>query len=257
MDLDSVWLKFSRALQHLKAIQNSIAQDIAGYGDRFTIEADGKETLDLIDPNPVISVQAGEFVYQVRSALDHLAFDLVKMNRGGIILPIKWDENCMFPIWSNLRKGQTIPLPYGGFESLPGIPIEAHTIIEKAQPYYPPGTGSVNTHLMLLNKLSNIDKHRRFALTRARAKVRQRIVYKNGFLGESLHTLDHGAEIPTPYAGESDSIVNVETSTSLTIAFNEREALGDASGVPIDYLLESILSDVWGEIVSPIRKSLS
>ena len=165
----------------------------------------------------------------------------------------------MFPIWTDpLKPGQTTPLPYGTFKRLPGIPMEAHTIIESAQPYYPASvrTKPINTCLGLLNELSNIDKHRRFALTRARAKVFHRIVYKSGFTGESLETLDHGAEIPTPYAGEDDPIVNVERSTTLTIAFDERDALGDASGVPIDYLLETILNNVLGEIVFPLQKLL-
>ncbi len=168
---------------------------------------------------------AGEFIYQLRSTLDHLAFDLVKMNRNGIALSSNWEDDCAFPIWCDpLKLGQKISLPYGAFKKLPGIPIDAHTIIERVQPYYPPGTGSVNTHLRLLNKLSNIDKHRRFALTRTRAKIFHRVIYKSGFRGESLDTLDHGAEIPKPYAGEDDPIVDMKRSTTLTIAFDERDA---------------------------------
>jgi hypothetical protein len=117
-------------------------------------------------------------------------------------------------------------------------------------------TKSVHTSLRLLNELSNIDKHRRFALTRTRAKVSHRIVYKSGFTGASLETLEHGAEIRDPESWEADPIVNVERSLTLTIAFDEREALGDASGVPIDYLLEIILSDVWGTVIEPLRRFL-
>ena len=43
----------------------------------------------------------------------------------------------------------------------------------------------------------------------------------------------------------------------MTVAFNERNALGDASGVPIDHLLEMILSEVWMEVVNPLRKFLN
>lgn len=205
MESLSIWLKFARAIEHLEAVKATIAQDISTYGDldQFIVEAQGKETLELLEPGPLISRCVGEFVYQLRSTLDHLAFDLVKINRRGIALPSKWDENCGFPIWTNLPKGHTAPLPYGAFGNLPGIPIEAHTLIEKVQPYYPAGTGSVNTSLKFLNALSNIDKHRRFTLTRVRAKVRHRVLYKSGFRGESLDTVDHGAEIPTPFAGKT------------------------------------------------------
>ena len=258
MESLSIWLKFKRAIEHLEAIKDAIAQDVASYGNRFTRKADGKETLDLFEPTPLISLFAGEFIYQLRSALDHVAFDLVQMNKGGVTLPTDWQEDCAFPIWCDpLKAGQTAPLPYGTFKKLPGIPIQAHTLIERVQPYYPPhvtGPGSPNVSLRMLNNLSNIDKHRRFALTTTRAKVRHRVIFKSGFTGESLNTLDHGAEISTPYAGEDDPIVDVERSTTLTIAFDERDALGDTSGVPIDDLLESILGDVWGKVIDPLRR---
>jgi hypothetical protein len=255
MESLSIWLKIKRAIEHLEALKDAIAQDVSSYGDNFIRKADGKETLDLLEPSPMISLLAGEFIYQLRSALDHTAFDLVQMNKGNIVLPTDWQEGCAFPIWcDSLKPGQKTPLPYGTFKKLPGIPVQAHTLIEKVQPYYPSGTGSINTSLGMLNKLSNIDKHRRFALTRTRAKVRHRVIFKSGFRGESINTLDHGAEIPPPYAGEDDPIVDVERSTTLTIAFDERDMLGDASGVPIGDLLEEIFSDVWGKVVDPLRR---
>ena len=83
----------------LKPSRMPIAQDVASYGNRFTRKADGKETLDLFEPTPLISLFAGEFIYQLRSALDHVAFDLVQMNKGGVTLPTDWQEDCAFPIW--------------------------------------------------------------------------------------------------------------------------------------------------------------
>lgn len=250
------WLKIQRTIEHFEAVKNTIAQDVASYGNRFTIKADGKETFDLLEPSPLISLEIGELLYQLRSTLDHLAFDLVKMNRSGIILPSDWEEHCAFPIWVDpLKPGKTPPLPLCAFKNLPGIPIEAHTIIESAQPYYP--QGSINNYLRFFAKLSNIDKHRRFALMRARAKVRRNYIYQSGSTGASLETFDHGAEFPIPYAGEDDPIVNVETSTSLTIAFDEREVLGDATTVPIDDFLGGMLNDVFGKIIFPLNQMLS
>jgi hypothetical protein len=245
-------MKIKRAIEHLEALKGAIAHDVATYGDNFIRKTDGKETLELLEPGPLISLHAGEFIYQLRSALDHTAFDLVQSNRGGVMLPANWQEDCAFPTWFDLKPGQTPPLPYGTFKKLPGIPVQAHALIEKVQPYY--AIGGANTSLRLLTKLSNIDKHRRFALTRTRAKVRHRIVYKSGFTGDSLDTLDHGAEIPAPDSWDSDPIVDVETRITLTIAFNERDALGDATTVPIDDLLEDILRYVWGDVIDPLRR---
>jgi hypothetical protein len=162
----------------------------------------------------------------------------------------------MFPIWANpLKQGQMAPLPYGAFQNLPGIPNDAHTIIERVQPYYP--IGSANTALQLLNALSNIDKHRRLALTRSRAQVFHNVTYQSGVTTASLTTLDHGAEVPAPYIGEDDPIVDMQRSATLAIAFDEREALGDATLVGIYDLLEGILSDVLLKIVDPLRLFLN
>ncbi len=198
---------------------------------------------------------AGELIYQLRSALDHLAFDVVERNLSGATLPPKWEEDCQFPIWIKpLKPGQTIPQPLGAFKNLPGISIEAHTIIERAQPYY--RVGAVNNCLRFLAHLSNIDKHRRFALTRTRAQVRYDVLHKSGITGYSMETLEHGAEIPPPYEWKDDPIVQVDRSTELKITFNERSTLGDATDVPIETLLETIVGEIFGGVIIPLRNLL-
>lgn len=256
----SLSFKLDRALDHLEGVKSAIAEDVATYGNSLIVKAEGKETLDLPDPSPLISVFAGEFIYQLRSALDHLAFDLVGVNRAGIALPAEWEERCQFPIWCDpLKPGETIPLAYGRFKNLPGIPHDAHTIIESVQPYYPPKrrATTANTSLGLLNKLSNIDKHRRLALTRTRAKVHHHVAYKSGITGESLVTLDDGAEIPAPDDWKDDPIVDVQRSMTITVAFDERSALGDATTVSIYDLLEAIMDGVMLNVIGPLRPYLS
>ena len=249
MESSSIWIKFRRATEHLEALKKTIAIDVASYGERHTVtDGSGKERLDLLEPTPLIALFAGEFIYQLRSTLDHLAFDLVQQNLAGANLPVNWEQDCAFPIWCDpLKPGQKTPLPIGTFKRLPGITTEAHTLIERVQPYYPPGTGSVNNYLRLLNALSNIDKHRRFALTRTRAIVRHRVIYASGITGDGWVTLDNGEEVPTLYGDERDPIVDVERRTTLTIAFDERLALGDATTVPVDTLLEGMLPQMCGK----------
>ncbi len=257
---DLLAFKLERVLDHLEAVRQAVSDDIATYSHSLFVEADGKETLHLPEPTPLIAMFAGEFLYQLRSALDHLASDLVQVNRAGIELAPKWEEKCQFPILCNpLKPGDTIPLAYGRFENLPGIPHGAHAIIESVQPYYPPErrTTSANTSLGLLSKLSNIDKHRRLALTRTRAKVHHHIVYKSGFTGESLVTLDDGAEVPAPDEGKDDPIVDVQRSMTITVAFDERVALGDATTVPVDDLLQTIMDGVLAGVIDPLRPYLS
>jgi len=76
---------------------------------------------------------AGEVLYQLRSTLDHLAFDLVKLNRIGTPLPSEWEENCCFPLWIDPL---TKPPFYNCFKScLPNISKAAFAFIESVQPY--------------------------------------------------------------------------------------------------------------------------
>jgi len=254
---DLLSLKIERAAKHIQAIKNAIATDAARHGDAFIVESDGKEAVDLPEPDPEIAIDAGEFIYQMRSSLDHLAFDLVKRNKSGIALPAGWEDDCKFPIWTKpLEPGKTPPLPYGVFKYLPGIPHQSHAIIESSQPYYPRNTGSVNNCLRFLNNLSNIDKHRRLALTRSRGKVSHRVMYKSGITGSSLVTLDQGAEVPPPYEGKNDPIVEVKRNATLTVSFAEQDALGDATSVPLEYLLELIFADVLN-VIDKLRPFLN
>jgi hypothetical protein len=121
--LDSASVKIVRAAEHIDAIRrviNSLASTANSY--EIVKDADGKEKFRfLIQPPPQIAVLAGEVVYQLRSALDHLVFDLVKRNQSGITLPANWDARCDFPLWlripdDQIKSGHTTPpLPYNCF----------------------------------------------------------------------------------------------------------------------------------------------
>ena len=201
---------------------------------------------------PDFAILAGEIIYQLRSALDHLAFDLVQLNKGGITLPAGWEEDCSFPTSTELKPGQKPPLPYGVFKHLPGIPKEAHTIIERVQPYYQ--VGVANGWLKFLVALSNIDKHRRFALTRTRASYHVNMVFDNGIRTSSVHSLDVGAKIPPPiHPDQAHTVVNMDSSISLFVAFDERKALGDATSLPIEKFLEDMLVSMVVDIYTPLR----
>jgi hypothetical protein len=90
--LHSAKAKLAWAVRHLKALKRSVARYSASRPYKIVVtKAKGKVTKKLLitEAPPVeISILAGEMVYQMRSALDHLAFDLVERNpsklaRGG------------------------------------------------------------------------------------------------------------------------------------------------------------------------------
>ena len=107
------------------------------------------------------SVRAGEFAYNLRSALDHLVWRLVEANGeepGG---------NSQFPIQSKAN-------PSRFEEQLHGISPLAKDYIESVQPHqrseewYLTATDRVCIGLALLNELCNMDKHRHLAIANVR-----------------------------------------------------------------------------------------
>lgn len=249
---NSAWIKIIRASKHLETLENGIAADRTRSLNDILLQSDGIATLNLPEPDEAIAILAGEIIYHLRSALDHLAFDLVQFNRDGIILPAKWEENCMFPTWTTLKPGQKPPLPYGVFSNLPGIPKEAHAIIERVQPYY--SVGAPNGWIGYLVALSNIDKHRRFALTRTRGSLRTDIRLESGMSGSSIVSLEHGAQIPSPLPSDHpDPIVEMNRSISLFVAFDERNDLGHATDTRIEDFLQMMLASIVLDVYNPLR----
>lgn len=190
--LDSASAKIDRATEHLKAINRSIAGITSGAGSYEIIkDTDGKEKVNfLVDPPPIVAILAGEIVYHLRSALDHLVFDLVKLNPSGITLPANWDTRCDFPLWlripdEQIRRGHTNPpLPYNCFDkSLPGISKTAFAFIEGVQPYRR-GSGIHNV-MRIMAQLSNIDRHRHLNPVLPRVAVHDHIELPAG-LGQIL-----------------------------------------------------------------------
>src|SRR5262249_43983072 len=159
-------------------------------------------------PPPEISILAGEVLYQVRSSLDYLAFDLVKLNPSSIALPVDWKKNCCFPLWVNTPKN---PPVYNCFKHiLPGITKPAFAFIEGVQPYHR-GNGlfAICNVLRFLAELSNIDKHRNLNLTPLNIGHLETVTTKIG--GHfSYRTVRSGAKLEHPLPpDEMANAVNV------------------------------------------------
>jgi hypothetical protein len=250
-------LKIARAKTHLKTIKRWIAEYAASRPYDLT-KTKGKQSKRLRifrAPSPNISILAGEMLYQMRSALDHLAFGLVERNAKGISLPPNWERRCEFPIFIDIpRVGNppvpyTPPLPYAQFsKALPGISMAAFTFIESLQPYY--RSQAINTTLLFLGNLSNIDKHRYLNIVGGRVREHHRIRFASGLSSSGNRALDHGAEVP-PLTGWdiSDKPVYVNRRFEAFVHFKERDALGGAVALQMEYLLEFMLEQI--EIIIP------
>ncbi len=252
--LESADLKLVRAAEHLNAIEACST----AYADRdpckIVTDSNGKETLKITEtPPPQIAIIAGEMVYQIRSALDHLAFDLVKLNPNISTIDPKWFEHCEFPLRTKIVRGCKLPLPQAQFSrALPGISIRAFTFIESVQPYY---GRPFSNQIGILAGLSNIDKHRYLNLTVARFSHSELITDAN------LTTvvkcgLQNGAEIkPLISPDEIPSNVDLQRSFSAFVTFGE-PSLGRAATLPVESVLKSCLDAVRNGILPTFEELL-
>jgi hypothetical protein len=251
--LESARLKAIRAAEHLAALRFHVASYATGEPHEIVTQPDGKQKVNVTEPPPdSISIVAGEIVYQLRSALDHLAFDLVKLNSGIVQLPVDWEEHCFFPLRLNAPKKTPV---YNCFAHvLPGIPERAFTFIEGAQPY---NRNAAGNRLGYLAKLSNIDKHRHLNVVKARLSHNERIT-QGRYWYTSVQRIDDGTELD-PVASHSfdgKEAVKVERSVAAEVSFDER-VLGEARTLPVEHLLQLCLDVVQFDIIPKFEEFLN
>jgi hypothetical protein len=141
-----------------------------------------------------------EFVFHARVSLDYIVFALARHDNGGAEYKETYFPICKCPHDFESSRGKIKPLT-----------VEHQTFIEAFQPYF--GCDS----LLLLNRLSNIDKHRKFV--------------RVGFLG---------TRAPIPKATSSSSLDVSEMNMNFRQTFDV--VLGD--GTPAVEALEIVHSQI-------------
>jgi hypothetical protein len=156
----SWWLKLMRAGYHFEELSGLVKEYetehrfqavLANTDDRdrwrFVVEISER-------PNPAIAVVLGDCLFNIRSALDHIAVACAPEDRR---------RKAQFPIILDREKGPSQKLK----DQLAGFEPGAFAVIEQEQPFvvrrdtYPPGTGrSVIPTIEILSELQNADKHR-------------------------------------------------------------------------------------------------
>jgi len=227
--LESAKHKLARIAIHLDEI-NALIRELVQNRNTYEVvkDTDGKEKLHFLVGAPRdIQVIVGEVIYQFKSALDHLVFQLVQSNPTNIPLPKDWERDCQFPLCLEVPKHgnpaipYTLPVPYEFFEKkLPGISKAAYAFIEGIQPYRSgPGTHNI---LRIIGKLANIDKHRHLHVLLPRASVHYDVVYSDGIRGTTtMGGLEHGAEVPIFEEIGDNPTVKMNRSFTAYITFDE------------------------------------
>ena len=257
-------LKLTRASKHLKAIKRYIADYSSGRPfEVISGQTEGKKITKVKirkAPPPEISILSGEMIYQMRSALDHLAFGLVERNTTGKLLPLGWEERCEFPLRATIPKINKVPCklpaPYSVFSHcLPEISKTAFEFIEHLQPYY--RVGKLNNTLGFLATLSNIDKHRYLNVVGVRISRRQTIRYASGLSLEGFDTFDHGAKFQTETRSKPDRAVYVNRRFGVAVHFDELALSGGAVGLPVDYILHLMLEQIRTVVFPAFNKFIT
>lgn len=179
--LDGVILKLSRAETHLHELADAVNEFLAG--DLFDPVADldyrGRPVVRVTNvrqPPAELSVLAGECIYNLRSALDHVAYQLAVLNSGSTRLSRKVAETSAFPIKPTGPRFRD-----AASRSLKGISPSARSVIEQLQPYHRRRNPNARC-LLALEQLSNIDKHRLLHLTAVAIGGAQLGLKGSGFL---------------------------------------------------------------------------
>jgi hypothetical protein len=164
--LDGCRVKIDRARFHIDEMKESIRVFIDRSPFKVQAEIHGEppseEAVFVAEANPEfegvplgITLIAGEVVHQLRSALDHLVWQLVVVNTGQAPQGTK----SGFPIFRDAagyaQRAQAM---------IVGVSAQASARIEAAQPFHA-GADAEKVVTWALHELSNTDKHRMIPAT--------------------------------------------------------------------------------------------
>jgi hypothetical protein len=234
--LDGVNLKIARANKHLDCLNRKIVQWLDAQNYRVT-EYDNTQTGEarrsLVDPPDTPdgwSLFIGEYAYHMRSALDHLAWQLALLNvRGAAKARAKGEcwppEGTEFPIYAHFRK----PSQKKRYqEKLRRFSPPHRTIVDQEQPFQRGNAASADA-LWLLHKLRNTDAHRMLNTSVVRHPPREGQAQVSEPLDQETQpasgiVLSGSLEATTEYTPQNDFAVYIAFSQPGAV-FHEREVL--------------------------------
>lgn len=213
-------------------------------------------------PDPKWGVLVGEIIHNLRSALDHLVWELVVLETGEGPITNK----TQFPIFRT-EHGKNAYDGRGERVYLHGVGDTAKALIRSKQPF---STGEdVESPLWKLLRLSDFDKHRTLHLMGAMLYTGR---IKFPFLAQGVEPIDTFAREPGPFENETilawlrvsgtgwpfvvpEDQVSVEGHTSFDVAFDERNPdvrrarvipTLAAIGERVNQIIEQIAAEIFG-----------
>lgn len=157
--LSGIRLKLSRAADEIKALDKEVVAFVTEPPAPYSASGDFNRTTRILTvrvrsektPDPMWSIRIGEVAHNLRSALDHLVWQLVILTTGR---PPALPTKNQFPIFDSKEGFNS----RGVDQFLRCVRQDAVDLIRSEQPYF---TGEKrDSPLWHLQELSNVDKHR-------------------------------------------------------------------------------------------------
>jgi hypothetical protein len=248
--------KFARAYHHFKMMGPEINRWVES--DPYTIS-------DEIDPNsgdnvvsaqlvgappPIIAQMLGDCLHNFRATLDHLVHALALKNKS--TLTDAEATETAFPIF------QTCPgFKSRGMGKIKHVSGEAQAIIKGLQPYHA-GDKATSHPLWVLEKLENIDKHRRLLITVSSHQGTATAIppdVRQDFLEWSFgHSIEQKTEIARYRCVNVDTGERVKMYCNLSIAVFVAD--GPAQQSPVGAVLQGIANSIERDVIPPLSKLL-
>jgi len=223
-------MKAARAQEHLDTLRSELKtyydtqpcvfqekEDVAANVYRIRIR--------ISDPPDRLSLIAGDVFGCLRASLDHLVWSLCTLNTAS------YAGHTQFPIME-----QNKPVSFKG--QIKGIPAAAEAIIESLQPYHGRDRAAVEASpRWRLNKLCNIDKHRRIPIHGSYAEFKL-----PASIPQSLITFEPDGTMSFPLGMKSQVVLHPSPLFAVTFGDSHEGIECDLPGIETIY--NFVTSDV-------------
>jgi hypothetical protein len=175
----SWWMKFDRATQHFIDLQSFTAVYCAGREHNVTKAVEGKRKPRewtyrawFDEPDPTWAVYVGDFLFDMRAALDHMAVALnpPQMKNKLIYFPIYREDPWRFQKGTRRYVERDAVNRRTFSHSVKRMTETARAYLHECQPYVrarAQGEAAEHHTLAILKGLNDADKHRRLLVTNA------------------------------------------------------------------------------------------
>jgi hypothetical protein len=165
--MESWWLKVKRAQKHMVDIERDARRYASLQPYRFEPFRQPKGHRDLrwtlritSQPDPMLALMVGDFVHNLRSALDHVVVASIPRKARSNFTSFPWTSVDIFAKRANGEFVIKNDSARQEFErAIRGIHPNARAVIIRLQPYHA-GTEAHRMVLGLISRLDNADKHR-------------------------------------------------------------------------------------------------